>query len=345
MSNHRTHLFRNLIFLSVVLFTMGSCVDEIDLVPEKDQLKGVAINGTLVKGSPSFISVLVKPIFTFTADSRGLVPVDEVYLLNEQGQQYLIEDRIDIGQYWQRIDPSFELDYNSRYQLKVQLSDGRTYESDFIEILPSLPITSVDFDIVQVDRLNPVTGTLQKRDFIQYNINTPLVEKATDEKALLYWKVFKTNRYQIEDGRRCYTTQSADVNYIGTFDGNSLASDTLNDFPFFRDFIDDSFSDTYYFTVQQENLPLEAYEYWNQIGLSINRDGNMFEPTAGAISTNISNATGEEDDVQGFFYATERSSFTIRICPEDVGLSFRSQLCDGCPCQSTEPPSFWEACR
>jgi len=331
--------------LFLLFLSFFSCVDKIDLIPEKNRLKAIAINGKIVKGEPSVVSVLVKPIFTFSGDSRTITPVDEVYLENEQGERFIIEDRIAVGQYQQIIDPGFEITYDQKYKLTVQLSDGRVYESPFVSILPNIPIQSLDFEVVQQDRFNPITGSLEARDFIQYKITTPIVEKSSNEHAFLHWKSLKTNRYFIESGTECYTTQSADVNYIGVFDGNRIADDTLRKFPLFRDFIDNSFSDTYYFTILQETLSEEAYQYWNQVGLSINRDGNMFEPVAGLISTNIRNVSGEMDNVQGFFYATEQSLFRIRICPRDVNKSFRSQICNGCPCQRTTPPAFWESCR
>ncbi|MEM8527738.1 MAG: DUF4249 family protein [Bacteroidota bacterium] len=331
-------------FLLAFLLLLASCIDEIELVPEKDQLKGVAINASLIKGDPSIISVLVKPIFTFSGDSRAITPVDEVYLQNEQGEQYLIENRVAIGQYWQRIDPSFDINYEDRYQIVAKLADGRVYESAFVQVRPKIPITSLNFEIIQQNLLNPTTGNLEARDFIQYTISTPVVTSSMGKKPYLRWKSLKTNRYLIEQGIICYTTQSADVNYIGLFDGNQFTTDTLTDFPFFTDFVDGSFSDTYYFTVLQESLTEEAYQYWNQVSLSINRDGNMFEPAAGLISTNIRNASGVEDEVQGFFYATEQSVITIRICPSDVGRSTQIQVCNGCLCQRTEPPLFWELC-
>ena len=75
----------------VFFLALISCVDEIELVPEKDQLQGVAINGSIIKGSVTAVSVLVKPIFTFSADSRAITPVDKVYLKNEKGDQYPID--------------------------------------------------------------------------------------------------------------------------------------------------------------------------------------------------------------------------------------------------------------
>lgn len=343
-----SYSLKNLSF-SLLLLSFFSCVDEIDLVLEKDRLKAIAINGEIIKGEPSTISVLVKPIFTFTGDSRAITPVDEVSLQNEKGQKYIVEDRVAVGQYQQVIDPSFEITYDQRYRLVVQLSDGRIYESDFVKVLPSVPIHTLDFEIVQQDKFNPITSRLEARDFVQYNISTPLIYPPNAEKAFLHWKALKTTRYQTSGSGICYTTQAVDVNYIGLFNGNSLSNDTLINFQLVNDFIDESFSDTYYLSVLQETLSEVAYQYWNQVNLSINRTGNMFEPVAGLVSTNIRNATGVKDEVQGFFYATEQDTLHLRICPRDIGLSRSSQTCGDfnmpCPCPSTTPPSFWVNCN
>jgi len=343
-----TYLWKKLSFLLLLLSCLN-CVDEIELIPEKDRLKAIAINGKIGKGEPSVISVLVSPVFTFSGDSRAITPVDEVYLQNEEGQKYIIEDRVAVGQYRQVIDPSFEITYDQKYQLTVQLSDGRVYESAFVEVLPSIPIQSLGFEIVQQDRFNPITNRLEARNFIQYKISTPLVQSSNNDKVLLRWDALKTTRYQTGSSGICYTTQAVDVNYIGLFNGNSLSSDTLINFQLVNDFIDESFSDTYYLSVLQENLPEAAYQYWNQVNLSIKRTGNMFEPVAGLVSTNIRNTAGEKDEVQGFFYATEQDTFNLRICPRDIGLSFSSQTCGDfnmpCPCPTTIPPSFWVNCN
>ncbi|MEM9888251.1 MAG: DUF4249 family protein [Bacteroidota bacterium] len=338
-----TYILKNLLLL-ILFLSYFSCVDEIDLAPDEDRLEAVAVNGKIIKGNPSIISVLVQPIFTFTGESRVAVPVNEVYLQNQDGQKYIIENEVAIGQYEQVIDPTFEIAYDQKYQLIVQLADGRVYESSFVQVLRGIAIQSLDFEVVPQDRLNPITNNLESRDFIQYNITTPLTETSSSRKAFLYWSALKTNRYFIESGVECYTTQSADVNYVGVFNGSSISSDTLSEFPIFRDLIDKSFMDTYYFTILQETISEAAYQYWNQINLSINRDGNVFEPTVGLIRTNIRNASGTADNVQGFFYATEQSRFRIRICPNEVNKSFRSQICNGCPCQLTTPPTFWRPC-
>ncbi|MEM0993014.1 MAG: DUF4249 family protein [Bacteroidota bacterium] len=334
-----------------LLFTLWlicfCCIDQVDLVPEKNRLEAVSINGKIVKGNPSVVSVLVQPIFAFSAESRAVTPVSEIYLENEDGQRYDIENQLAIGQYEQVIDPTFEITYDQKYRLVVRLIDGSIYESSLVQVLPSIPIQSLDFEVVQRDLPNLSTGNLEPRDFIQYQLTTPLAQNSSSEKAYLHWKTLKTNRFFIATGAECYATQAANVNYIGIFNGNRTTRDTLIDFPFFSELINNSFlfTDTYYFTILQETVSEEVYQYWREVDLSANRNGNVFESAAGLVRTNISNATGVVDDVQGFFYATEQSRLRIRICPSDLGLSLQGQICDGCFCQSTAPPDFWEACN
>ena len=100
--------------------------------------------------------------------------------------------------------------------------------------------------------------------------------------------------------------------------GTSLDGLDLKSHNIYETIVNYPFANTYYLTVIQESLTEEAYNYWSQVASLTKRDGNRFKSVPGVISTNIKNITNQDEDIFGYFFATEQDTMRIRVCPEDL---------------------------
>ena len=132
-----------LLIPSIVLFY--SCYDKINLIPEENQLLGIAIRGKLLKGNPSEVSVNIQSIFTFSSASRKFVKIESVSIQDTLGREFFLSVNGEIGAYIGFIQPGlteFPIDYFQKYRIQVVTKDNNIYQSDFETLLPAPLIES-----------------------------------------------------------------------------------------------------------------------------------------------------------------------------------------------------------
>jgi hypothetical protein len=97
-------------------------------------------------------------------------------------------------------------------------------------------------------------------------------------------------------------------------------------------------------------------DYWNQVNTVVSREGDIFQDPVGKVPSNFKNADTDDEDVFGFFYATEQEVIRIFVSPEEAnnpnkwcpqplteGGQAPSDCCD-CSTEigsSTFKPSWW----
>ena len=126
MSLKQFYIMKKILF-SIVLFLLtafifSACLDEITLDNPIDLEESVAIQGSLIKGNPSRVDVFVSRLSNLTGVNLPKAILDaEVFVIDESGTELLL-DNINSGFYELEIpqnDPSFNVDINQKYQLKV----------------------------------------------------------------------------------------------------------------------------------------------------------------------------------------------------------------------------------
>jgi len=353
------------LLLAIAGVVLVGCLDEIDFdVPAENQ-ESLVIQGRLVKGDPHMISVEVKRLFDFTGGS-SFIRVAYVRITNDLGQSIDLTNAA-LGIYEASIpvnDPNFEIRTGGSYKATVETLDDRKYESTFEILHPVSRVDDVTARIVQ--REVPVGIGTEIRDRVQFLLNTPLTVTGEEEKARINWQVtrtYKLTEMQTQQGvapRTCYITDNVNVEEVKPFDGNILDIDYLADYELYESNITFHYRQGLYLNILQQSLSKGAFEYWDQIDRLLERNGNMFESPVGEIVSNFENVVDRNEDIFGYFYATEIDTLNVYVdstfvgsvsqyCPPPLpppaGGGCAVELCCDClfaPNSTTTKPDYWQ---
>lgn len=334
-------------FLSVCI--TWSCRDEIDLVPDQEQLSGISIQSQLVKGNPSVIRANIQRVFTYSATSRKVLPITSVVLEDDLGNEFPLS-RWSVGYFGGVIPenyPTFEVAYGRNYRLKA-IVDGKKYESTFESLSPVPEMDNLSFDVFMQNAVNTL-GELSPRRFARIRVNTPLNTGMNEEKARLKWNILRmrtpVNEFGVPIPNGCLSLESPDFSHLEVLDGSKVAGDTINGLPIFETLIQFFYGKTYYLVVYQESLSQSAYNYWTELKTNVERDGTQFQPAVGVIRSNFKNVADEKESVYGYFYVSAQDTMLIKACLEEETFevsSFPASICD-LPNGSSD--SFWRVCQ
>ncbi len=311
--------------LAVITVAQFSCLDQIDLPAPPGVEKALVIQGTVIKSTPSEISILISELFDFTSNTLKPVNAKLVEVIDENGVVLEIPEN-GLGRYRIKIPdgfPDFSVEYGKSYQLHVETRDGREYFTTYEPLYEAPRPDSLSLEIVQVTVVD-ADGSLTTKEKVRVSVNTSTVIPGMEERARLKWGVERT--YKVTDSppnptdssKVCYLTENIAGPNLQVVDGNARSIDRVDDFPLYESTITSAFGEGMYVHVYQQAISSGAFDYWTQVKSLIERSGNMFEPPAGRISTNLSNPDDPEDDVFGYFYCYNQDTIRVFIPPEFV---------------------------
>ena len=319
--------------LAIGLIAVSGCLDEIDFA-QADTIDGaLAIQGRIVKGSPSFVMVTVRGVFNFQ-DVPRLLDAREVTVEDENGNTIELNTNQD-GVFFVEIPddhPTFSVDFGSSYKINVSTFDNRNYTSGFDELFPSPIIDDIAVNRNQIETVD-VNGNARLFDQLTYSIGTPLKAPGRAENSRLLWELISTFQFtdspEAYSARACFPTrrdpesktcyiQTSPVNNYITLDGTELSVDRIDNFEVLSTGLNSTYAEGFFLTVIQQSLSPAAHAYWQQVGEVVSRTGDLFQPPAGKVITNISNVDDPREDVFGYFYATEESINRIFVSPEQA---------------------------
>lgn len=302
-----------------------SCLEEIQLEAPEGIADALVIQGSILKGNPSIIRVTINKVFDFTGSTVPPVNVALAEVIDEQGRKLKLEE-LALGLYGFDVEegnPDFEIEFGSSYQLHVRARDNREYYTNYEPLLPVPEATSIGLETITVDIINN-QGENDTEDKFRFTINTPLASPDANGNSRLKWDVERVYKFSdtpispLVQMKTCYLTDNVVGSELQTLDGTKATGD-LNDYPLYTTSIDWYFAEGYYLNVYQQGLSEGALKYWQEASALANRSGNMFEPPAGKISTNLMNPNDPEDEVYGYFYAYAQDTTRLYVSPEMAG--------------------------
>jgi hypothetical protein len=198
-------------------------------------------------------------------------------------------------------------------------------------------------------------GFVNQDTFLQFSASTKLRAEGAQANARIRWEVYAVYRLSDMNRRICYNTETMRQDKVFLYDGPNSDIDRLDNYPLIDIRRDHRFAEGCFIFIIQENLSKEAYQYWNTVKSLAQRNGNMFDPPAGTIGTNIRNVKDPSEQTFGFFYATAHDSIRVHIRPKEAGFPKRycpqppsdrigPTLCDDCRLQtgsSLVRPWYW----
>lgn len=324
-------------FILISIVVLFGCVDKIDFERPVTIQNGIAILGKLTKGNPSRIRVTIRKVFNFNERDR-LLNVKLVELIDEQGNEHALSSSRE-GVYDQTL-PNFPIDYGVGYKIRVSTFDNRIFESTLESILPVPTPKQLRGQIEERSRPNAIGGK-EYFPVVAFNIDTPIKDSIKETNSRLLWEVTGTYKLTDDSGQICYVNFSPFQNYI-PLDGTTSNATSVNNVSVYETIPTAIFAQGFYLSVLQQSLSETAFNYWSQVSIISNRTGDLFEPPVGNISSNFINTSNSEEEVFGYFYATEEKIIRTYISPAVAGYPERS-----CPCDcsaldaSSSKPTWW----
>ncbi|MFM2395184.1 MAG: hypothetical protein RLZZ546_3167, partial [Bacteroidota bacterium] len=316
-----------------------SCLDTIDLKVPNEYDDGLVIQGGIFRYKDhAEINVLLSIISDERAQSR-IVRVSKIFVENDKGQKVNLNENDD-GSYGIFLRPNdFNIDYGTKYKVMAETFGKTVYESSWQELKVSPQIKSLRYGLIKkpaVIKLNATDST----EFVEFYVDTDVKNEKYNYK--LKFDIINSYKYssQIEGddiSRVCYVTQRAGLRNVMLFDGTSSEKESIENLPIFTTQLNYLFSEGYVGTVVMQAVSDSTYSYFNQINELNNREGNIYDPPAGRLITNIKNVSNPNGLAYGFFYAVTQDTARIKISPEAVGNPVRQ--CPQKPNETTPCPT------
>ena len=245
------------------------------------------------------------------------------------------------------------------YTLKIVLKDGTTYTSEPETLLPVAPIDKLYF------RVNE-TKTVDKDNNEQLSHAIELLVDLKDpaaEKNFYRWTSVGT--YELETQpenhvtydkngnevpapkaccRQCWavrTDYSAKVRSDQQINGNSLIGQPVGAIPVTPQYLDIK----YHVNLSQMSLSEKAYNFWRMLETQISGTGSVQDPAPANAVGNVYNVTNPEEEVLGYFGASEVVRKTMFIQKTDLPFILPDFIyaddCQTIPSATTNRPGFW----
>ena len=367
LQRHRSFVPSAALLLLCILLSSG-CLERIDIPIPKGFRESIAIEGQLIYGDPAVLRIKVAQLFSFTSRSRGAISTGNAILEDSEGNEMSIKPRgTGLFIYTFKKDDPVQVRLGSAYKVRIVLIDGREYESTFEVLQPVAPIEYVSLGIsTDISVFPDLTTRLDT--FLSFFVNTDLKPKPNGEKSFLRWeyervaKITDNPPEEWELPRKvCYVWSRIAVPKTRVYAGPYETPDRLNDHEILKEYASRFYREGQYFTVWQESLSEGAYQYWEGVRKVSEEVGDFFGPPPGKVKSNFSNPNDPEEEVFGYFYATQRDSLRFYIDPEVIWGKRKVEVCpmpvvllpDGscpdepcCDCLSekystTTKPDYW----
>jgi hypothetical protein len=140
---------------------------------------------------------------------------------------------------------------------------------------------------------------------------------------------------------------------VVVFNGNESGSNYLDGYFIVEDEIDYRYGLGFLLRIKQNSLTSEAFRYWDQVSQAVALSGGLFEASPGPIQGNMFSILDPDEQVLGYFYASEQQDLIRFVTPEQAGrpkdLCSLSEFggtdqclnCVSIPLSTTQTPPDW----
>ncbi len=236
-------------------------------------------------------------------------PVQNNFIKTKQGYNYRSANR-------------FQVEVGRSYQLIIETSDNKIYESSVEKVTPVAGVESVDIDFRVIQRSSILNG--------MYTVSV----NVKDEAGVANFYKWDYHHVRLLDFCREYTIPAAMrgptlldpccqpcYEIVPCVDCLELGNDRLIDGNKFNKSIAevpyDNFTD-YYLQINQYSLSENAYKFWSAIRDQTKNSGGLFDVVPQSVKSNIQNRSDKNEEVIGYF--------TVSDLHEEVVVVNRNRL-------------------
>jgi hypothetical protein len=362
----------------ILMLSTVACVDRIDIDTDIGENFPIAVEG-FITDEPGPYKVELSKSFDMESKESMKAPISakKVSILDDQGYS---EDLVEISLGIYQTNPNgIRGEVGRAYKVRIQLLDGRIYESlpDTLKAYGSMD--SVYHEFIQEKNTQGLTN---------YGFNVYFDANAGSQSAYNFLWKFK-GTFQVDTNpelhkvpcggeARCPSPRPCS-SYVVGLDGNleyvkpceccTCWVDFFNDMPVISDnqFIDGgkfkkinathipvtqwTFMYKVHAEVKQYTLSNRAFNFWKAVVAQKTATTSLFQPVTGKVVGNIIQISGEPGAIEGLFYASSVSSKSVFITRQDVpdegmipaqDLPYEESCTKLFPYSTTEKPLYWD---
>jgi hypothetical protein len=259
-----------------------------------------------------------------------------VQAIDESGDVITYTERVKIGVYFG--DKAGIPGHT--YHLRVQLTDGKVYESasDRMPLAAGSISASHAFS---TSKVVDAEGTARNVASIQLYGDSRL--PASDSANYFRWSteevwVLLPTDFPDPFGNvppNCYITRAADAQRITLYNGDEVSARVINGQLLLTRQIDQSFYARHALTVYQSAISRETHEYWRKANILANQVGSIFDSPPAELKGNITRTTDPDELVLGYFQATNQTFSRVFTVSGDLPIVLPKY------CDYDENHQFW----
>ena len=271
----------------------------------------VVVEGVINSGSDSTIIKLSRT--ANLADKKTANPLSGATLTveSDQNSSYQLVENTP-GSY---VSPGLNLDNSKKYRLRIRTPDNQQYLSDFVVVINSPPLDSVNFKITN-NGLNFYSNTHDPKNSTRYyrwdfqetwvfHANYPSYFKS-DGTTVLPRDLNNDNIYE------CWGNNNSSSIILGS--SAKLSQDVITDNPItFIDASSEKIGIKYSILVKQYALTKDAFAFWENLKKNTEQLGSIFDAQPSQSNGNIHSVSNLHDPVVGYISVGSTTSKRIFI--------------------------------
>jgi hypothetical protein len=271
----------------------------------------MVVEGVINSGSDSTIIKLSKTVNLSSATTTNPILKAIVTVESNQNSTYALTETTN-GKY---VSAGLNLNNTLQYRLRIKTADSKEYLSDYVTVLDSPPIDTINYDI-QSNGINLYSGTHDPSNKVKYFRfdytetwifhSKYLSQYKSNGDTVLGRDLKNDNIYQ------CWQNDTSSTIVLAS--SAKLAQDVLVNNPI------TSVSSTleklevrYSIMVRQYALSADAYSFWSNLKKNTEQLGSIFDAQPSQLNGNIHCLTNSQEAVIGYLSAGSVSSKRIFI--------------------------------
>lgn len=307
-------------FAIIISLLLWGCLDEIELeVGEGDA--HFVVSGNIHSGEPPYTIQFAKSaqVSTLSQGFSERLTGAIIKILDDAGNDEILTET-EAGVY-QTAPDGIRGTVGRTYFLEIEY-DGKTFLSNPEKLRPVSSAQSLETEFKIEQDFND-QGNLINVEKVTLFVNTPF---ATDEDiAYMKWNVSGIYEYPELmtaahfNPKTCYVSENIDFDNVVVQSSEGLSDNFLQKEELLSRNVNYKFYLGYCFTVVQQSLTKEAYEFWEIVGAEFERSGDIFETPPSKIRGNLYNPDNTDELILGYFSASAVDTSRILVLGTDVG--------------------------
>ena len=305
---------------------ISGCIEPYPIPQIKDNAQYLVVDGFLDATNQKVTVKLSRSVNLSESENFNAETLATVYLESENQLKVLLNESSNgVYERFLTVDPSV------KYRLRIQLTSGKKYFSDLVEVKQTPPIDSLNFF--------PSLSGLQIRAYSHdpkskthyYFWKYEETYEYTSAYQSSYTVLNKILLYRNEDIYHCWTSnRNTEIVLTST---KSLKEDVVSGFAIAtlpKNSV--KIKRKYSILVQQMALEQKAYDFWQLLKKNTESLGTLFDPQPSPVIGNIFSETDDQENVLGYFMgstvAQKRITFDLYDLPKEYQLNRDFGTCE-----------------